>query len=123
MNIYLKNIEILIVIFVYLVFFCIGLLSFRDFGISIDEWELRIHGFVNLKYLMEIFYSSKVSELDKILQIPEFTSYYGTHGAFFPLITSLIEYIFEIKNEKNYYFITHYLVHFIFLISNFYFFY
>ena len=42
MNNYLKNIkntEILIVILVYLVFFSIGLLSFKDFGVSMDDWE------------------------------------------------------------------------------------
>ena len=29
--------------------------SFKDFGISVDEWELRVHGFVNLKYLRLLF--------------------------------------------------------------------
>ena len=77
MNNYLKNIkniEIFIVILVYLVFFSIGLLSFKDFGVSMDEWELRVHGFVNLKYIMKTLFDHNPIELDKILQIPELSS-------------------------------------------------
>ena len=49
--------EIIVVTLIYLVFFTIGIFSYQDFGISVDEWDLRIMGFVNLKYIMEIFFS------------------------------------------------------------------
>ena len=48
-----------------------------DFGVSVDEWELREHGYANLKYVMGYFFASKVPELDKILLIPEFSDYFG----------------------------------------------
>ena len=93
---YLKNIknkEILIVVLVYLVFSLISLISFKDFGVSIDEWELRIHGFVNLKYIMTNLFSLSTVELDRILQIPILDSYYGTHGAYSATFISFIEYL------------------------------
>ena len=37
-------------------FILIGLLSFKDYGISIDEWEIRVNGFVNLKYIRYLIY-------------------------------------------------------------------
>ena len=37
----IKNIEIVILILLYSAFLLIGMLSFKDFGVSIDEWELR----------------------------------------------------------------------------------
>ena len=99
MNNYLKNIknaEILIILLFYLVFFIIGLLSFKDFGTSIDEWELRVHGFVNLKYVILTLFNHSPAELDKILKIPELSSYYGTHGAYFAMIISFIDIPYEL---------------------------
>jgi len=116
----IKNIEILIVILLYLIFFYVGVSSFKDFGVSIDEWELRIQGFVNLKYIISVFNFNGLTELDKIIKIPELTSYYGTHGAYFNTLIAYIEYVFNIKNEQKIFYISHYLNHLIFLISNFY---
>ena len=43
--------EIVSVFILYFVFLLIGSTVFNDYGISVDEWELRIHGFSNLKYV------------------------------------------------------------------------
>ena len=48
--------KIIIVILIYLLFFVVGTLSYQDFGISVDEWDLRLLGFVNLKYITEFFF-------------------------------------------------------------------
>ena len=104
MNNYLKNsknIEFLTLISVYLLFILIGLFSYKDYGLSIDEWALRIHGFVNLKYIMLTLFNFSPVELDQILEIPELNSFYGTHGAYFAVFISLIEYIFKIHDIKN----------------------
>ena len=61
-------------------------------------------------------------ELDEILEIPQLSSYYGTHGAYFAVLISFIEYIFNIDDEQKIYFISHFINHLIFLLSNFYFF-
>ena len=114
--------EIIVVALIYLVFFITGILSYQDFGISVDEWEFRVQGFVNLKYIMELFFQNHLSKLDEILLIPKTWDYYGTHGAIFALPMAFVEYFFNITDSQKYYFIRHYFNHLIFLISNFYFF-
>ena len=39
----------------FLLFFIVGFNIYKDYGISIDEDNTRINGFVGLKYLFEIF--------------------------------------------------------------------
>ena len=97
-------------------------MCYKDFGISVDEWELRLLGFANLKYIMEIFFQNYLSKLDEFLIIPKTWDYYGSHGAIFTLPMAFIEYFFNINDSQKYYFIRHYFNHLIFLISNFYFF-
>ena len=118
----IKNTEVLILILIYSVFLLIGILSFKDFGISIDEWELRIGGFVNLKYIMLSLFGTSPSEMGNIVKIPELTAYFGAHGGYFVTLISFIEYIFNIQDEQKIYFISHLINHLIFLIANFYFF-
>ena len=115
--------EIIVVTLIYLVFFIIGILSFRDFGISVDEWEFRVQGFVNLKYIMEIFFQNSSAKLDEILLVPKISDFSGnTHGAIFNLLMTCVEYFFNITDSQKYNFIRHYTNHLIFLVSNFYFF-
>ena len=49
--------ELITIILIYSTFIIVGILSYKDYGISVDEWDLRILGFVNLKYIAEIFFS------------------------------------------------------------------
>ena len=91
-----KKKEIIALFFLYLVFFIIGVNSFKDYGISVDEWELRLMGFSNLKYILEILSYENIYELDKIAEIPELTEYLGTHGAIFALPMSFLEFFFGI---------------------------
>ena len=115
--------EIIIVALIYFVFFIIGILSYQDFGISVDEWDLRLLGFVNLKYIMEIFFQNSSGKLDEILLIPKISDYSSnTHGVVFALPMAFVEYFFDITDSQKYYFIRHYFNHLIFLTANFYFF-
>ena len=108
---------------IYFVFFIIGILSYQDFGISIDEWDLRLMGFVNLKYIMDIFFHNSSGKLDEILLIPKISDYSSnTHGVVFALPMAFVEYFFDITDSQKYYFIRHYFNHLIFLTANFYFF-
>ena len=50
-----KNHEISAIFLLYSIFLSIGFISFKDYGISVDEWELREHGFSYLIYICEIF--------------------------------------------------------------------
>ena len=115
--------EIIVVASIYLVFFIVGILSYQDYGISVDEWDLRVLGFVNLKYITEIFFQNISTKLDEILLIPKISDYSAnTHGVVFALPMAFVEYFFDITDSQKYYFIRHYFNHLIFLISNFYFF-
>ena len=117
-----KN-KLIIIAVIYLIFFIIGILSYQDFGISVDEWDLRLMGYVNLKYVIEIFSQNATAKLDEILLIPKLSDYSGnTHGVIFSLPMALIEYLFNITDSQKYYFIRHYFNHLLFLLANFYFF-
>ena len=81
---------------IYLVFFITGILSYQDFGISVDEWDLRVQGFVNLKYIMEILFQNSSVKLDEILLVPKISDFSGnTHGAIFNLLMTFVEYFFD----------------------------
>ena len=44
-------------IFIYLTFiliFIVGILSFSDYGVAVDEWDLKILGIINANYLLEM---------------------------------------------------------------------
>ena len=87
--------EIIVVTLIYLIFFIAGILSYQDFGISVDEWDLRLLGFVNLKYITEFFFPDISVKLDEILFIPEISDYTSnTHGIIFTLPMAFVEYFF-----------------------------
>ena len=62
------NIKNNLIIFIYFFIVCsIGILSFSDYGISADEHDTRITGFVSLKYIFTIFFSENVNKIDQII--------------------------------------------------------
>ena len=63
--------EVITVTLVYFIFFITGILSYQDYGISVDEWDLRVLGFINLKYIAGFFSQNISAELDKIILIPK----------------------------------------------------
>ena len=118
----MRKLEITAVIIIYFIFFLVGISFYKDFGLSVDEWELRLLGFANLKYVTEIFFPDNLSKFNEIPITSKTWDFYGTHGAIFALPMAFIEYFFDITDSQKYYFIRHYFNHLIFLISNFYFF-
>ena len=97
----LKKIEIITIIIIYSIFIIIGLFVFKDYGVSVDEWELRVLGFANLKYIIGTILHKSTENLDKILSIPNLSSYLGTHGALFALPTAYLEYFFNHSISSN----------------------
>ena len=105
---------------IYLFFLIIGFLIYKDFGLSIDEIDLRIHGFMYLKYLFQIFYPGGITEINEIIQTPNVSDpstnlvdeYYGP---IFNVLTAAIEFFFNIDDARDYYLFRHYLfMHFSF---------
>ena len=65
------------------IFFIIGTITYKDFGISVDEWELRILGIQNLKYALKTLLEIEVTYFDKLVETYQIDDHYGTHGPVF----------------------------------------
>ena len=116
-----KNLEISTVFLLYCIFLTIGFISFKDYGISVDEWELREHGFSYLIYICEIFFKETAANIKNIEHFPKLSDYFGTHGPIFNVLTAFIEYFFNITDSRNHYLMRHYTNNLVFIIGNFYF--
>ena len=75
MKILLKN-ENIFLIFIFFIIFITGSLIFSDYGISIDEDNSRVNGFVSLKYVLDLFNFNLVSNVENILNIPDIHLYF-----------------------------------------------
>ena len=113
--------EILVVGLFYIIIVYVGIYIYKDFGISVDEWELRIFGFTNLSYILSLIDYNSLDKLNQILETPPINDYNGTHGVIFSLPAAFLEYFLNIKDSQSYYYLRHYLNHLLFIIGNFYF--
>ena len=104
-----------IIFLLFSIFFVIGTITFKDYGISIDEEFQRRSGFYWLNYVLNF---TPFNELNntvalKLAQITGFTlspmegnQYYGV---IFDLPVALLEVIFQIDDPKNYFYFKHFL--------------
>jgi len=91
----------------FILFFIVGFNIYKDYGISIDEDNTRINGFVGLKYIFDIFnydYNSRLNAFPSISEFPE-----KGIGYVFDVPAALIEYIFEINDPRSFFLIRHLL--------------
>ena len=109
--------------FTFFIIFIICLLILKDYGVSQDEYALRIHGFVTLNYIGNIFLPELTNSFvgEKDIQILD-DNYQGkSYGAYYSAILGLIEVIFNIEDKYYRIFIqTLYKLFNIFLKPNFY---
>ena len=106
------------VIFIFfLIYLFIGLIIFRDYGISFDENISRINGFVTLKYIINKF--SIPLELGNIIgEFPNLKNYGDNiYGIVFDLPLSLLEILFGIQDTRNIYLLRHLATFLIFFSS------
>ena len=85
----------------FILFFIVGFNIYKDYGISIDEDNTRINGFVGLKYIFDIFnydYNSRLNAFPSISEFPE-----KGIGYVFDVPAALIEYIFEINDPRSFF--------------------
>ena len=84
----------------FLIFFIIGVFSFSDYGISIDEDNTRISGFVSLKYVFEILSPEKALKINEIINVPDLNNYNEQGiGVIFDLPMAFIEFVFQINDS------------------------
>ena len=109
----LKNNKNLLVFFYFLLLLSIGLIVYDDYGISIDEDNTRINGFVALRYIFDLL---ALDYSDFLSSYPSMSDWNEKGiGFIFDLPTAFIEYIFNISDSRNYYLLRH-LINFIFFI-------
>ena len=120
LNINKKIYEILF----FLIFFLIGIFIFKDYGISIDEDNTRIIGFLSLENIYRTFLPDKVFQISQIIenQISAHPEKLATSGVIFDLPMAFIEYLFKIEDSQKYYELRH-LSNFLFFFISVYFFY
>ena len=109
-----KKHESKIIIIIFFIFFIISAFIYDDYGLSVDEWDLRVLGYINLNYIYEIFLNKTLNNINDIVSSKELSEYYGTHGVIFSLPTAAIEYILNINDSRSYYLFRHYFNHIVF---------
>ena len=110
-----KKISKSITFFLFSIFFLIGLLTFRDYGIWGDEEFQRFNGLYWLNYVLSFTSFDELKNIIafKIDQIGDFTlghpKYYPYYGVIFDLPAAFLELIFQIEDSKNYFYLRHFL--------------
>ena len=114
-------------IFVYLyflIFLILGSFIFKDYGISIDEDNTRIVGFLSLEQLFKFFSFNNVFEITEIIKqdaLAHTRDNTSTSGTVFDLPMAYLEYLFKITDSKNYFLLRHFLTFIVFFLSTIYF--
>jgi len=103
-------------------FFFIGSNIFNQYGIPIDQAELRDLGFITLNYVYEVFPQLKLDLMKDIPTSTNLQEWHGKdHGAFIETLFAFIESVFHIEETKNKFLFRHYLCFLIFFISTYFF--
>ena len=104
------------------IFFLIGVIIFNDYGISIDEDNTRIIGFVSLEKVFTLFQSDYTFKINEIISSQK-SAHSGleTSGVIFDLPMAFIELIFNIEDSRSYYLLRHFFNFSIFFISVYFF--
>ena len=123
MNIKNINISKKITHLLFLIFFLIGIFTFKDYGISTDEEFQRSSGLYWLNYVLNFTpFSELASEVSiKFSQSKTFTvpdvEVYKYYGVIFDLPSALLETLFKINDPKDYFYLKHFLNFTLFFIA------
>ena len=110
----------------FLSFFLLGIFITPDYGVSIDEDNTRIVGFLTLESIFKIFSPEHLIQVNEIIaeQKSEHPNLdiVPTSGVTFDLPMAFLELIFNIEDSRNYFLLRHYF-NFLFFFTSVYFFY
>ena len=110
------NLPVILIFSSYLI---IGILIYDDYGISFDEFNHRINGFVALNFFREIFSLDIYPGLEHSGKA--FAESTKQYGVLFDLPMAFIEKKFHIEDSKNYFLLRHFFNFIIFYISSIFF--
>ena len=122
-----NNIPKKITILLFGIFLLVGIVTYKDYGISIDEEFQRSSGFYWLKYVLDFlpFHDLNDAVALKISQIKGFTlpsvEEHQFYGVIFDLPVALLEVILKIDDAKNYFFFKHFSNFLLFFIASIFF--
>ena len=122
-----KKISQKIIFLLFSTFFLVGLFTFKNYGISVDEEFHRSSGFYWLNYILSFTSFDELKNLVdiKINQIKGFTlpeaSDNPYYGIVFDLPAALLEVILKIDDPKNYFQFRHLLNFILFFIGSIFF--
>ena len=107
----------LLIFFIFLIYFIIGINIYKDYGISFDENINRDNGFVSLKYIFEkIGINADLSEF--VVDIPNLSDYKDkAYGVVFDLPLAFFEFFFDIDNTRDAFLFRHLINFILFFIS------
>jgi len=122
-----KNYQYFFLILTYFIIITSVLLTFRDFGIHIEEKFHRMNGLYWLNYISQVFNFEKLNLITEI-KMKEVNDYTLTsievlkkYGVIFDVPLAFIEIIFNIEKIENIYYLKHLFSFLIFLLSSFFF--
>ncbi|MDB4339968.1 glycosyltransferase family 39 protein [Pelagibacteraceae bacterium] len=118
----------LIIIF-SIIYLLIGFLTYKDYGIGIEEHFQRSSGFYWLNYIFQLFdintynitINNKIIDIKTALPNLPPVEIAKNYGVLFDLPTAFIEVFFEINDSKNYFHLRHLLNYLIFYLSGIFF--
>ena len=114
----------------FIIFFIVGLLSFKDYGISWDEKMSRGVGFLNGKYILENYFNEiyqKIIYNNENIKFGKLENYNlenypeRAYGVSFELPMALIEFVSNIKEINKVFLLRHFVTFVIFFISSIFF--
>ena len=107
----------LLIFFIFLIYFIIGVNIYKDYGISFDENINRDNGFVSLKYIFEkIGINADLSKF--VVDIPNLSDYKDkAYGVVFDLPLAFFEFLFDIDNTRDAFLFRHLINFILFFIS------
>ena len=107
----LRVIDNLTINIIFLIFFLFFIIILSDYGVSQDEYALRTHGFVTLKYVGNLFFPDITNFYIGEKNIPDLNSEYQgkSYGAYYSALLGLIEIIFNIHDKYYQFLLRHYI--------------
>ena len=122
-----KKISQKIIFLLFSTFFLVGLFTFKDYGISVDEEFNRISGLYWLNYILSFTSFDELKNVVgvKLNEINDFTlgpalevvANHSYYGVVFDLPLAFIEVIFKINDSQQYFYLRHLLTFILFLRS------
>jgi hypothetical protein len=127
MNNLKKTHKNLILLILFSSFFIIGLVTFRDYAVHIEEKFHRTNGFFWLNYLLNFtnFEDIKNISFIKFQEIGDYTlssvRHYNKYGIIFDLPAAFIEIILNLEESRDFYRLRHFLSFLFFFLSSIFF--